>query len=109
MEDLALQNIQARGRMVFSYMLAQLLPTPKIRNTGGYLLVRLKISKATELFQHFKRQLVLTLNTLYFLSLSLFQVLGSANVDEALRGYYTKYDCSAADINPIGGCLVVLN
>lgn len=20
-----------------------------------------------------------------------------------LRGYYTKYDCSAADINPIGG------
>jgi len=30
-------------------------------------------------------------------------VLGSANVDEALRGYYTKYDCSAADLNPIGG------
>lgn len=29
-------------------------------------------------------------------------VLGSANVDEALRGYYTKYDCSSADINPIG-------
>ena len=29
-------------------------------------------------------------------------VLGSANVDEALRGYLTKYDCSAADINPIG-------
>merc|ERR1712054_455333 len=28
---------------------------------------------------------------------------GSANVDGALRGYYTKYDCSAADINPIGG------
>lgn len=30
-------------------------------------------------------------------------VLGSANVDEALRGYLTKYDCSAADVNPIGG------
>lgn len=30
-------------------------------------------------------------------------VLGSANVDEALRGYFTKYDCSSADINPIGG------
>lgn len=28
---------------------------------------------------------------------------GSANVDEALRGYYTKYDCSAADVNPIAG------
>lgn len=30
-------------------------------------------------------------------------VLGSGNVDEALRGYLTKYDCSSADLNPIGG------
>ena len=30
-------------------------------------------------------------------------VLGSGNVDEALRGYMTKYDCSSADLNPIGG------
>ncbi|KAK7994172.1 aminotransferase class-III [Apiospora arundinis] len=30
-------------------------------------------------------------------------VLGSANVGESLRGYLTKYDCSSADINPIGG------
>jgi NH3-dependent NAD+ synthetase len=30
-------------------------------------------------------------------------VLGSANVDELLRGYLTKYDCSSADLNPIGG------
>lgn len=30
-------------------------------------------------------------------------VLGSVNVDEALRGYMTKYDCSSADVNPIGG------
>lgn len=30
-------------------------------------------------------------------------VIGSANVDEQLRGYYTKYDCSSADLNPIGG------
>ena len=29
-------------------------------------------------------------------------VLGSANVAESLRGYFTKYDCSSADINPIG-------
>jgi NAD+ synthase (glutamine-hydrolysing) len=61
-----LQNIQARSRMVLSYLLAQLLPWA--RGTRGYLLV-----------------------------------LGSANVDEALRGYLTKYDCSSADINPIGG------
>lgn len=29
-------------------------------------------------------------------------ILGSANLDEGLRGYFTKYDCSSADINPIG-------
>jgi len=29
-------------------------------------------------------------------------VLASANLDEGLRGYFTKYDCSSADINPIG-------
>ena len=29
-------------------------------------------------------------------------VLGSSNLDEGLRGYFTKYDCSSADINPIG-------
>eukprot|EP00750_Incisomonas_marina_P014578 INCI17689.3.p1 GENE.INCI17689.3~~INCI17689.3.p1 ORF type:complete len:681 (-),score=110.69 INCI17689.3:393-2435(-) len=65
-EDMALQNIQARTRMVMSYLLAQLLPW--VRSKPGYFLV-----------------------------------LGSANVDEGLRGYLTKYDCSSADINPIGG------
>jgi len=29
-------------------------------------------------------------------------VLGASNLDEGLRGYFTKYDCSSADINPIG-------
>lgn len=67
-ENLALQNIQARLRMVLSYLFAQLLPwTRSATNTTGLL------------------------------------VLGSANVDECLRGYLTKYDCSSADINPIGG------
>mmetsp|Transcript_29678 Transcript_29678/g.79689 ORF Transcript_29678/g.79689 Transcript_29678/m.79689 type:complete len:751 (+) Transcript_29678:42-2294(+) len=65
-EDVALQNIQARLRMVYGYLLAQLVPW--CRGREGFLLV-----------------------------------LGSANVDEALRGYMTKYDCSAADVNPIGG------
>ena len=67
-ENLALQNIQARLRMVIAYLFAQLLPTVRKRRNGGSLLV-----------------------------------LGSANVDESLRGYLTKYDCSSADINPIGG------
>lgn len=71
MENIALQNIQARSRMVMSYFLAQLMPwaTDGDETTAGGSLL----------------------------------VLGSANVDEAIRGYYTKYDCSAADINPIGG------
>lgn len=64
-EDLALQNIQARLRMVTAYLYAQLLPW--VRGRTGFLLV-----------------------------------LGSANVDEGLRGYMTKYDCSSADLNPIG-------
>lgn len=29
-------------------------------------------------------------------------VLGSSNLDESLRGYVTKYDCSSADVNPLG-------
>ncbi|ORZ29590.1 hypothetical protein BCR44DRAFT_115967 [Catenaria anguillulae PL171] len=66
-ENLALQNIQARSRMVLSYLFAQLLGWSRGRGEGGLL------------------------------------VLGSANVDESLRGYLTKYDCSSADLNPIGG------
>ena len=64
-EDLALQNVQARLRMITAYLFAQLLPW--VRYGSGFLLV-----------------------------------LGSANVDEGLRGYMTKYDCSSADLNPIG-------
>lgn len=65
-QNLALQNVQARLRMVLAYLFAQL--SLWSRNRPGGLLV-----------------------------------LGSANVDEALRGYMTKYDCSSADVNPIGG------
>lgn len=64
-ENMALQNIQARLRMVISYFFAQL--TLWAVGRPGSLLV-----------------------------------LGSANVDECLRGYFTKYDCSSADLNPIG-------
>ncbi|RDI87274.1 hypothetical protein Vi05172_g2917 [Venturia inaequalis] len=66
-ENLALQNRQARIRMVLAYDLAALTSQSRNRPNGGSLLV-----------------------------------LGSANVAEALRGYFTKYDCSSADINPIG-------
>lgn len=65
-ENLALQCLQARARMVIGYLFAQLALWAEGR--AGALLV-----------------------------------LGSANVDEGLRGYLTKYDCSSADLNPIGG------
>ena len=39
----------------------------------------------------------------YYLSEGNRIVLASGNVDEAIMGYLTKYDCSSADINPIGG------
>uniref|UniRef100_A0A452DUN8 Glutamine-dependent NAD(+) synthetase n=1 Tax=Capra hircus TaxID=9925 RepID=A0A452DUN8_CAPHI len=65
-ENLALQNVQARVRMVVAYLFAQL--SLWSRGAPGGLLV-----------------------------------LGSTNVDESLLGYLTKYDCSSADINPIGG------
>ncbi|TQS37166.1 hypothetical protein Golomagni_02368 [Golovinomyces magnicellulatus] len=67
-ENNALQNIQARLRMVLAYLFAQLLPLVRKRPGGGCLLV-----------------------------------LGSGNLSEQLRGYYTKYDNSSADVNPIGG------
>ncbi len=65
MENAALQNIQARLRMVLAYFFAQ-LTLWSVGRPGSLL------------------------------------VLGSANVDECLRGYFTKYDCSSADLNPIG-------
>jgi NAD+ synthase (glutamine-hydrolysing) len=83
-EFLALQNLQARSRMVLTFLLAQLgpwalagaappsPPSPPLlgaaRNPHGFRLV-----------------------------------LAASNVDEALFGYLTKYDCSAGDLNPIGG------
>ncbi|KAI0984632.1 hypothetical protein GJ496_000191, partial [Pomphorhynchus laevis] len=62
----ALENLQARTRMVISYLFAQLVPL--IQNKPGFLLM-----------------------------------LGTGNADEIVTGYFTKYDCSSADLNPIGG------
>ena len=66
-ENLAMQNIQARIRMVFAYCFAQLMVYVTTGKERGLL------------------------------------VLASSNGNEALRGNLTKYDCSCADINPIGG------
>ncbi|KAI3322595.1 NAD+ synthase [Xylariaceae sp. AK1471] len=67
-ENLALQNIQARSRLVLQYMLAQLATTARKSPRAGSPLL----------------------------------VLTSGNVDENLRGYYTKYDASSGDLAPLG-------
>ncbi|KAI0183264.1 NAD+ synthase [Xylaria flabelliformis] len=67
-ENLALQNIQARSRLVTQYMLAQLATTARDTPRKGSALL----------------------------------VLTSGNVDENLRGYYTKYDASSGDLAPLG-------
>ncbi|KAK5662971.1 hypothetical protein OQA88_6383 [Cercophora sp. LCS_1] len=69
-ENLTLQCLQARIRMVTAYEFGQIIPTARGRPGGGSLLV-----------------------------------LGSANVGESTSSWIpgiTKYDCSSADINPIG-------
>ena len=65
-QDIQLQNLQARVRMVMSYMIAGLIPWVRERKSNFLL------------------------------------VLSSGNLDEVITGYLTKYDCSSADINPIG-------
>jgi NAD+ synthase (glutamine-hydrolysing) len=67
--DLLYQNIQARLRMINTYLLAQAIPS---------------------------------IHSDKYKTSSFILVLGSSNSDEVLVGYYTKYDASAADINPIG-------
>lgn len=62
-ENLALQNRQARARMVVAYDLAALIPQSRNRPKGGSLLV-----------------------------------LGSANVAEALRGYFTKVSLPSLEL-----------
>lgn len=130
-ENLALQNIQARARMINAYFFAQMLPTVRGRPGGGGLLVRKFSSEFSSGVSSFHPMYFLSFNLLkptlfsfLYLSyppishcslLSFLQltrtIVGSANVDECLRGYLTKYDCSSADINPVStrnlsfGCL----
>jgi NAD+ synthase (glutamine-hydrolysing) len=73
-ESAAYHSVLARSRMVLGYLSAQLLLCTAQRREH----VHSKWSGSL-------------------------LVLGSSNLDEAYRGYYKKYDCSSADINPIGG------
>jgi len=109
-QDLALQNIQARVRMVMSYLCAALLPW--VRAVRGdhagaasetTTTTAAATGPATASSAAAAAAAVSTAQAQALTGSGFLLVLGSGNVDEALRGYLTKYDCSSADINPIGG------
>jgi len=129
MENLAIQNIQARLRMLTAYYLAQILPLHRYNHNvvgdekwSAYHMARTAIisaskgtgetreetdipfaSKLTGDAKAFHESVIMgkwpagRANNSPFLL-----VLASSNADESTRGFYTKYDASAADINPIG-------
>ena len=92
--NLALQNIQARIRMVLSYLFAQLLPTVRARNAknpessspGGLLVL------GSAYVPTFFSDWSLTDQPPSDSMLTIHR-----NVDEALRGYFTKYDWCVSD------------
>ena len=77
-ENLALQNVQARTRMVTAYEFSQMLPT-----VVSSKICQIKISPTKRLLIDLQRKRNGGGNLL---------VLGSSNADEAIRGYYTRYD-----------------
>ena len=101
-EALALQNLQARSRMVLTFLLAQLGPWA----LGGALVASSASSSSAAggggpgppATPPPPPPLGAALNPAGFRL-----VLAASNVDEALFGYLTKYDCSSGDLNPIGG------
>jgi hypothetical protein len=94
-EDLALQNIQVRTPctdsqpflLICHQPLTHLPTQPHVRQARLRMVMAYLFAQLTPWVRG-RRGFLL--------------VLGSANVDEALRGYMTKYDCSSADLNPIG-------
>ncbi|KAF9915347.1 glutamine-dependent NAD(+) synthetase [Lobosporangium transversale] len=106
-ENLALQNIQARIRMVLAYLLAQLLPWVRGRNGSLLVLGSANVDEwysETEENQSRKgRKNVIKIKTSFLLTAANQIFMVSVGLAPSLRGYFTKYDCSSADINPVGG------
>lgn len=69
-QDVCLQNIQSRSRMLLTYFFSTLICHKR----------------------YFKKKLF---NEFLI-------ALATGNLDESITGYYTKYDCSSADINIVG-------
>jgi NAD+ synthase (glutamine-hydrolysing) len=124
-ETLAIQNIQARVRMLTAFYLSQILPLHRsaVDTMGVAELDQYQTAKSQAIGKAkvdpantgkrdediaFTQELDAAgkeLHTKYSGALGLAQmclVLASSNSDEALRGFYTKYDAASADVNPIG-------
>eukprot|EP01053_Blabericola_migrator_P005718 Blabericola_migrator_1__5717@NODE_28_length_19984_cov_212_654667_g25_i0_p2_GENE_NODE_28_length_19984_cov_212_654667_g25_i0NODE_28_length_19984_cov_212_654667_g25_i0_p2_ORF_typecomplete_len841_score123_10NAD_synthase/PF02540_17/6e53CN_hydrolase/PF00795_22/5_1e30CN_hydrolase/PF00795_22/1_7e03Asn_synthase/PF00733_21/0_11_NODE_28_length_19984_cov_212_654667_g25_i067919313 len=93
-EDLACQNIQARTRTILSYLLAGLLPSKRASDR----LAKPPAQMDPQAAQHDMPDLTEEQQRLVGPIL----VLGTGNIDEVIRGYFTKYDCSSGDLAPIG-------
>ncbi|NBQ48923.1 MAG: hypothetical protein EBU33_10805, partial [Sphingobacteriia bacterium] len=126
-QHLAIQNIQARLRMLTAYYLAQIIPGHRYNQevlkgdwkayreardpiieaeytkmktaTPDKTIDKSKIPFASAGFtqQDTHKKIIQNRGGAPFLL-----VLASSNSDESLRGFYTKYDASSADLNPIG-------
>lgn len=100
-ENAALQNIQARIRMVLSYMFAQLLPTVRKRPGAGGLLVvsgdplpeMCAVSESNSLPAWLGERG----RKVWFCAIVTDLIITNRII--SLRGYLTKYDCSSADVS----------
>lgn len=93
-EDIARQNVQARSRTVISYLLAGLLPSTRAKDRLAKPPKEIvSLDDSAEMADLTPEQADLVGNLL---------VLGTGNIDEVIRGYFTKYDCSSGDLAPIG-------
>jgi len=122
LEHLAIQNIQARLRMVTAYYMAQILPLYRYNEDyyfgkPNYESYKTEVDKILKQevkegqdpsdvnyeeflpasYHAFHKEYLARANKVGYLL-----VLASSNADEAIRGFYTKYDASSGDINPIG-------
>lgn len=90
-EHLAIQNVQARLRMLTAYYLSQTLPLYRWDKRNNQRQYEASVPEYYDTVRTSRPN-----QTTYLL------VLGSSNSDEALRGFFTKYDAASADVNPIG-------
>lgn len=124
-ENLAIQNIQARLRMLTAYYMAQIIPLHRwnqdysgiteeqwkkyYENKKNALKIAQKknpnIPEEKLSFRKYLNKSALELHERIIKERGgspFLLVLASSNSDEALRGFFTKYDAGSADINPIG-------